>query len=54
MHKRSTPGRVTYKEGPSGIANRRATHNAYKERDQGPYASQPEEDEDERRPGGTG
>ena len=29
----------TYKEGPSGRANERATHNAYKERYQGPHLS---------------
>ena len=44
----------TYKEGPSGRANGRATHNAYKKRYQGPYVSLPEKDKDERRPGGAG
>ena len=44
----------TYKEGPSGRANGRATHNAYKTRYQGPYVSLPEKDKDERRPGGAG
>ena len=42
----------TYKEGPSGRANGRATNNAYKERYQSPHVSLPEKDEDERWPGG--
>ena len=44
----------TYKEGPSGRANGRATHNAYKERYQGPHVSLPEKDKDERQPSGAG
>ena len=50
----SHPASPTYKEGPSGRANGRATHNAYKERYQGPHVSLPEKDKDERRPGGAG
>jgi len=50
----SRPASPTYKEGPSGRANGRATHNAYKERYQGPHVSLPEKDKDERRPGGAG
>ena len=34
----------TYKEDPSGRTNGRATHNAYKERYQGPHVSLPEKD----------
>ena len=48
------PASPTYKEGQSGRANGRATHNAYKERYQVPYVSLPENDKDERRPGGAG
>jgi len=48
----SHPASPTYKEGPSNRANGRATHNAYKERYQGPHVSLPEKDKDERRPGG--
>ena len=44
----------TYKEGPSGRANGRATHNAYKERYQDPHVSLPEKDKDERQPGRAG
>ena len=44
----------TYKKGPSGRANGRATHNAYKEGYQGPHVSLPEKDKDERRPDGAG
>ena len=44
----------TYKEGPSGRANGRATHNAYKERYQGPQVSLPEKVKDERWSGGAG
>src|SRR6185503_9734077 len=50
----SHPASPTYKEGPSGRANDRATHNAYKERYQGPHVSLPEKDKDERRPDGAG
>jgi len=50
----SRPASPTYKEGPSGRENGPATHNAYKERYQGPHVSLPEKDEDERRPGGAG
>ena len=45
----SRPVLPTYKEGPSGRANGRATHNAYKKRYQGPHVSLPE-----RRLGGAG
>src|SRR6185312_15736698 len=45
----SCPASPTYKEGPSGRANGRATHNAYKKRYQGPHVSLPE-----RRLGGAG
>ena len=48
------PASPTYKVGPSGIANGRAMHNAYKERYQGPHVSLPEKNKDERRPGGAG
>ena len=50
----SHPASPTYKEGPSGITDRRATHNAFKERYQGPHVSLPEKDKDERQPGGAG
>ena len=50
----SRPASPTYKEGSSGRTNGRATHNAYKERYQGPHVSLPEKDKDERRPGGAG
>ena len=50
----SLPASPTYKEGPSGRANGRTTHNAYKERYQCPHVSLPEKDKDERRPGGAG
>ena len=50
----SRPASPTYKEGPSGRANGRATNNAYKERYQGPYVSLPEKDKDDRWPGGAG
>ena len=50
----SRPASPTYKEGPSGRANGRATHNAYKERYQGPHVSLPEKDKDERWLGGAG
>ena len=50
----SRPASPTYKEGPSSRANRCATHNAYKERYQGPHVSLLEKDKDERRPGGAG
>ena len=50
----SRPASPTYNEGPSSRANGRAMHNAYKERYQGPHVSLPENDKDERRPGGAG
>ena len=50
----SRPASPTYKEGPSGRANGHATHNAYKERYEGPPVSLPEEDKDEGLPGGVG
>ena len=50
----SRPASPTYKEGPSGRENGRATHNTYKERHQGPHVSLTEKDKDERRPGGAG
>ena len=50
----SRPASPTYKEGPSGRANGRAMHNAYKERYEGPPVSLPEEDKDEGLPGGVG
>ena len=37
LHRRSCSASHPYKEGPSGRANGRATHNAYKERYQGPH-----------------
>ena len=49
----SRPASPTFKEGPSGRANRRAMHNSYKERYQGPHVSLPEKDKDERWPGGA-
>ena len=54
LHRRSHPASPTYKEGPPGIANGRATHNAHKERHKGPPVSLPEEDKDEGLPGGVG
>ena len=39
LHRISHPASPTYKEGPSGRANGRAMHNAYKERYQGPHLS---------------
>ena len=50
----SHPTSPTYKEGPSGRANGHATHNALKERYQGPHVSLPEKDRDEMRLGGAG
>ena len=50
----SRPASPTYKEGPSGRANGRAMHNAYKERYQGPHVSLPAKDKDERYPSGAG
>ena len=50
----SRPASPTYKEGPSGRANGRVTHNAYKERYEGPPVSLLEEDKDEGLPGGVG
>ena len=52
--RRLYPASPTYKEGPPGRANGRATHNAHKERHKGPHVSQPAEDEDEGRQGGVG
>ena len=54
LHRILRPVSPTYKEGPSGRANERVTHNAYKERYQGPHVSLPEKDKDERQPGGAG
>ena len=54
LHRRLHSASPTYKEGPPGRANGRATHNAYKERYQGPHVSLPEKDKDERRPCGAG
>ena len=54
MHKRSTLKRVTYKEGPHVIANRGTKANAPWDLDMGPRIRLPEEDKDERRPGGAG
>ena len=50
----SRPASPTYKEGPSGRANGRTMHNAYKERYQGPQVSLLEKDKDERWPSGAG
>ena len=50
----SHPASPTYKEDPSGRTNGRATHNAYKERYEGPPVSLPEEDKDEGLPGEVG
>ena len=50
----SCPASPTYKEGPSSRANGHTTHNAYKERYQGPHVSLPEKDKDERQLGGAG
>ena len=52
--RRLHPASPTYKEGPSGRANGCATHNAHKERYEGPPVSLPEEDKDEGLPGGIG
>jgi len=52
--RRSHPASHTYKEGPSGRANGRATHNAYKERYQSPHVSLLEKNKDERRPAEPG
>ena len=54
LRRRSHPALPTYKEGPSGRANGRATHNAYKERYKGPLVSLAEEDWDEGLPGVVG
>ena len=51
LHRRSHSASPTYKEGPPGRANGRATHNAHKERYEGPPNSLLEEDEDEGRQG---
>ena len=53
LRRRSHPASHIYKEGPSGRANGRATHNSHKERDKGPHVSLPEEDNDEERQGGV-
>ena len=54
MHKRSTLKRVTYKEGPHVRANGGTKANAPWDLDMGPQIRLPEEDKDERRPGGVG
>ena len=54
LRRRSHPASPTYKEGPPGRANGRATHNAYKESYKGPLVSLLEEDWDEGLPGGVG
>ena len=53
LHRRSHPASPTFKEGPPGRANGRATHNAHKESHKGPPVSLPEEDKDEGRQGGS-
>ena len=50
----SHPASPTYKEGPSGRTNGHGTHNAHKERYEGPPVSLLEEDKDEGLPGGVG
>ena len=50
---RARSRRSSPQQGPSGRANGCDTHNAYKERYQGPYVSLPEKDKDERWPGGA-
>ena len=54
MHKRSTLKCVTYKEGPHVRANGGTKANAPWDLDIGPQIRLPEEDKDERRPGGAG
>ena len=54
MHKRSTLKRVIYKEGPHVRANGGTKANAPRDLDMGPQIRLPEEDKDERRPGGAG
>ena len=54
MHKRSTLKRVTYKEGPHVRANGGTKANAPRDLDMGPQIRLPEQDKDERRPGGAG
>ena len=54
MHKRSTLKCVTYKEGPHVRANGGTKANAPRDLDMGPQIRLPEEDKDERRPGGSG
>ena len=54
MHKRSTLKCVTYKEGPHIRANGGTKANAPRDLDMGPQIRLPEEDKDERRPGGAG
>ena len=54
MHKRSTLRRVTYKEGPHVRANGGTKANAPPTLDKVPQIRLPEEDKDERRPGGAG
>ena len=54
MHKISTLKRVTYKEGPHVRENGGTKANAPRDLDMGPQIRLPEEDKDERRPGGAG
>ena len=54
MNKKSTLKRVTYKEGPHVRANGGTKANAPRDLDMGPQIRLPEEDKDERRPGGAG
>src|SRR6185369_6691932 len=54
MHKRSTLKCVTCKEGPHVRANGGTKANAPRDLDMGPQIRLPEEDKDERWPGGAG
>jgi len=54
MHKRSTLKCVTYKEGPHVRENGGTKANTPRDLDMGPQIRLPEEDKDERRPGGAG
>ena len=54
LHRRSHPGSPTYKEGPSGKANRRTTQYARKDKVQGPPVSLPDKDEKGEAPLGVG
>src|SRR6185503_20863858 len=54
MHQRSTLKCVTYKEGPHVRTNGGTKANAPRDLDMGPQIRLPEEDKDERRPGGAG